>query len=112
VRGLGVFDVTYQVQHKPAGKSIIVEIGPDEYHEVFYERAPGGGGRFYPTQIVSASENQTLVWLREDTGGNRHGVEDLLFQLNSDGPTRGIWIPDSKLRIPFSRRMANLSLKA
>jgi len=89
VRGLGVFDVTYQVQHKPVGKSIIVKTGPDEYREIFYaEDFSGGGGRFYPTQIVSAGENQMLVWLRADYGGNRHPIEDFLIQLDSDGSRR------------------------
>jgi hypothetical protein len=87
VRGLAVFDVTYQVRSMPVSKSIIVKTGPDEYREIFY--APEfSGGRFYPTQIVSTSEDQTLLWFRVDKGGNRHFIEDFLFQLDPKGPTR------------------------
>jgi hypothetical protein len=89
VQGIGVFDVTYLIQRKPAGKSIIVKTGPDEYREIFYaEDFSEGGGRFYPTQIVSAGENEALVWLRVDYGGNRHPIEDFLIHFDSNGSTR------------------------
>jgi hypothetical protein len=70
------------------GKSVIVRTGTDEYREIFYGGPDTNDVGFYPTSILSAGEDQTFMWFRVNYGGNRHPMEDFLFQLDSSGPTR------------------------
>jgi hypothetical protein len=89
VRGLEVYDVNYHYQHDAtADRSVIVRSGADEYREIFYGQPVTNDGGFSATKIIGDTEDQTLVWLRVDTGGNHHEMVDFLFRLNSDGATR------------------------
>ena len=73
----------------PNGKSVLVQTGPDEYHEIFFGRmvnAPNGG--ISGPTILQADEDQALVWFRSDGGGNRHPMEDYALRLDSTGSAR------------------------
>lgn len=72
----------------PLIRSVIVRTGADEYREIFYGQPVVYNAGFSPTKIVSASEDQTLVWFRADTGGNRHPMADFLFRIDSSGSAR------------------------
>jgi hypothetical protein len=88
VSGFEVYDVRYEYEGVSLGKSVIVRTGADDYREVFCGGPYPNDVGFYPTSILSAGEGQTFIWFRLDYGGNHHSMEDFIFQLDSNGPTR------------------------
>jgi hypothetical protein len=94
VQGFEVYVVTYSCSCSQAGgpflpaRSVLVRTGSDEFREIFYARQfDQDAGLPYPA-VVSASQEQTLLWFWLDTGGNKHPMEEYYFRFDSQGPTR------------------------
>ena len=90
VRGFDVYDVTYEETVDAAGatfttssKSILVQTAQDEFHEIFYGD-PYANADIDDAKIVTTGDDQTLVWVRRNSGGKSF-PEYVLFRIDSGG---------------------------
>jgi hypothetical protein len=65
-------------------KSILIQTGPDEYHEIFHLEAPENGAQPVPTAFIRVG-GQVLVSTKDSDGGNAGGCIEAYWLVDASG---------------------------
>jgi len=68
-------------------KSILVQTGRDQFHEIYVIVQAGVLARISPSEITKAGQHQVL-YSRYDDGGNQGGFAETCFVFTKGGPVR------------------------
>jgi len=90
--GYRVLDVLYSVgkrndpsRNEVTWKSILVQVGPDRYKEIFHLQASGGPPSLKPSSIINSGNERVLATMDSD-GGNGGGCWEGYWWFDRAGP--------------------------
>jgi hypothetical protein len=78
------FDNPYEPPDTVGRKSILVQSGPNEFHEIYVAQGVALGSRLYPTEIVLAGRRKIVV-SRNNDGGHNSSDFQIAFVILADG---------------------------
>jgi len=91
IAGLNVVDVLYRTGYRDDGKptsvdwkSILIQTGPDQYHEIFHYQKAENGAEPTPSRIIRVGD-QVVLSTKNSDGGNAGGCVEAYWLVNSSG---------------------------
>jgi hypothetical protein len=91
IAGLNVVDVFYRIGRREDGKptkvewkSLLIQTGPDQYHEIFHLQAPENGAEPLPSGFIQVG-NQLVLSTKNSDGGNGGGCIEAYWLVDSSG---------------------------
>jgi hypothetical protein len=91
IASLNVVDVLYRTGFREYGKptsvdwkSILIQTGPDQYHEIFHYQKAENGAEPTPSRIIQVGE-QIVLSTKNSDGGNAGGCVEAYWLVDSSG---------------------------
>jgi hypothetical protein len=91
IAGVNVVDVLYRIGRREDGKptsvdwkSILIQTGPGQYHEIFHLEAAEPGGEPVPSGFIQVGD-QLVLSTKNSDGGNGGGCIEVYWVVDSSG---------------------------